>query len=76
VGVLVDKILVARTLHYRNQAFISRFVSYFDGEKDPRNLMIVFSLLRVPASEWDVSSHAQVSDISMPARVRSGCDAR
>jgi DNA repair/transcription protein MET18/MMS19 len=36
-----------------------RFISYFDGEKDPRNLMVIFSILQVPATEWDVSANAQ-----------------
>ena len=30
------------------------------GEKDPRNLMIIFSILRVIMVEWDVSEHAEV----------------
>lgn len=30
------------------------------GEKDPRNLMIIFSILRVIMVEWDISSHAEV----------------
>lgn len=30
------------------------------GEKDPRNLMIVFSMLRVLIVEWDISSHVEV----------------
>lgn len=30
------------------------------GEKDPRNLMIVFSILRVIMVEWDISGHAEV----------------
>ena len=30
------------------------------GEKDPRNLMIVFSVLKVVMVEWDISGHAQV----------------
>ncbi|KAI9657606.1 MAG: hypothetical protein M1821_002782 [Bathelium mastoideum] len=36
-----------------------KMVFYFDGEKDPRNLMIVFSVLLVPMTEWDVSVNAQ-----------------
>ncbi|KAK5171553.1 hypothetical protein LTR04_001809 [Oleoguttula sp. CCFEE 6159] len=48
-----------QNLHSGEGGFMSRFVSYFDGEKDPRNLMIVFSILRVPMAEWDVSSDAQ-----------------
>jgi len=38
-----------------------RFIAFFDGEKDPRNLMIVFSILNVPMVEWDVSADAQVT---------------
>ena len=29
------------------------------GEKDPRNLMLVFSMLRVIILEWDISKHAE-----------------
>ncbi len=29
------------------------------GEKDPRNLMLIFSMLRVFMVEWDISNHAQ-----------------
>ena len=35
------------------------------NEKDPRNLMVVFSILKVVMVEWDISAHAEVSpDIS------------
>ena len=30
------------------------------GEKDPRNLMIVFSILKVVMVEWEISGHAEV----------------
>lgn len=30
------------------------------GEKDPRNLMVIFSILKVIMIEWDVSHHAEV----------------
>ena len=30
------------------------------GEKDPRNLMIIFSMLRVIMIEWDISNHAEM----------------
>ena len=30
------------------------------GEKDPRNLMIVFSVLKVIMIEWDIVAHAEV----------------
>ncbi|RMZ86901.1 hypothetical protein DV736_g5870, partial [Chaetothyriales sp. CBS 134916] len=31
-----------------------------NGEKDPRNLMLVFSMLRVLIVEWDISRHVEV----------------
>ena len=30
------------------------------GEKDPRNLMYIFSIFRVVMMEWDISAHAEV----------------
>ena len=30
------------------------------GEKDPRNLMVIFSILRVVMVEWDISGYAEV----------------
>ena len=47
-------------MHAENGKFLSRFITYFDGEKDPRNLMVVFSILRVVMTEWDISSCIQV----------------
>lgn len=34
------------------------------GEKDPRNLMIVFSILKVLIIEWDVVGHAEVCSVT------------
>jgi DNA repair/transcription protein MET18/MMS19 len=34
------------------------------GEKDPRNLMLVFSVLNVLMVEWDVTHHVEVSRTS------------
>ncbi|KAI4289605.1 MAG: hypothetical protein L6R35_001139 [Caloplaca aegaea] len=36
------------------------------GEKDPRSLMIIFSILRVIMVEWDLGSHAEAND---PSRI-------
>lgn len=33
------------------------------GEKDPRNLMVVFSILKVVMVEWDISNHAEVPSL-------------
>lgn len=35
-------------------------VDVMTGEKDPRNLMLVFSILKVVMMEWDVSSHIEM----------------
>ncbi|TKA29374.1 hypothetical protein B0A54_16882 [Friedmanniomyces endolithicus] len=48
-----------RKLHDDDQEFMAGFISYWEGEKDPRNLMIIFSLLQVPMIEWDIHAHAQ-----------------
>ena len=48
-----------KDLHDAGPEFMSKFVFFFDGEKDPRNLMIVFSVLHVPMTEWDISASAQ-----------------
>ncbi|KAF1936874.1 ARM repeat-containing protein [Clathrospora elynae] len=48
-----------RTHHESTPDFMARFISYFDGEKDPRNLMVVFSILRVPMTEWSIGADAQ-----------------
>jgi DNA repair/transcription protein MET18/MMS19 len=45
--------------HESRPDFLSRFIAYFDGEKDPRNLMVVFSILRVPMTEWNIGADAQ-----------------
>ena len=31
----------------------------FSGEKDPRNLMVIFSILRAIMVEWDISNHVE-----------------
>ena len=46
-------------LHDADPEFNSKFIAFFDGEKDPRNLMIVFSILQVPMTEWNVRASAQ-----------------
>ena len=35
-------------------------IDLVSGEKDPRNLMIIFSILRVIMVEWDMNGHAEV----------------
>lgn len=35
-------------------------VDLMTGEKDPRNLMLVFSILKVVMVEWDIENHTEV----------------
>ncbi|KAF1959225.1 ARM repeat-containing protein [Byssothecium circinans] len=61
---LVDLLLAKyrdalQALHERTPDFLSQFILYFDGEKDPRNLMMVFSILKVPMTEWSIGADAQ-----------------
>jgi DNA repair/transcription protein MET18/MMS19 len=35
-------------------------VDVMTGEKDPRNLLTVFSILRVIMVEWDITNHVEV----------------
>lgn len=35
-------------------------VNLVAGEKDPRNLMLIFSMLRVVMVEWDISAHVEL----------------
>ncbi|KAF2724408.1 ARM repeat-containing protein [Polychaeton citri CBS 116435] len=60
VNVLMAKYRTAiKQIHQDDHEFMPSFITYFDGEKDPRNLMIVFSVLQVPMTEWDIRATAQ-----------------
>lgn len=39
------------------------------GDKDPRNLMVIFSILKVVMVEWDISGHAEVCLISVDCEI-------
>jgi DNA repair/transcription protein MET18/MMS19 len=41
--------------------FLNSFTKMVDGEKDPRNLMLLFSLEKVILLEFDVKEHIEVS---------------
>lgn len=50
---LIDRLVAKyrtaiRELHEQDPMLLPNFIAFFEGEKDPRNLMIVFSLLQVP----------------------------
>ncbi|EFR02147.1 hypothetical protein MGYG_05149 [Nannizzia gypsea CBS 118893] len=42
-----------------NDESLIGIVDLVSGERDPRNLMIVFSILKVLMMEWDISGHTQ-----------------
>lgn len=44
-------------------------IDLISGEKDPRNLMIIFSILRVVMVEWDISRHAEVLKLLCAMRI-------
>lgn len=58
--VLLSKYRTAlKEIHDSDAEFMPKFISFFEGEKDPRNLMMIFSLLQVPMTEWDIRANAQ-----------------
>ena len=56
-----DLLKALKQMHETSKDFLGRLVSYLDSEKDPRNLMVIFSWYNALAIEWDVLSEAQVS---------------
>ena len=38
-------------------------VDLMTGEKDPRNLMMVFSIMKVVMMEWDITNHVEVRSL-------------
>ncbi|KAF9894385.1 hypothetical protein FE257_007888 [Aspergillus nanangensis] len=47
-------------LHGMGDNSLTGIVDLMTGEKDPRNLMMVFSILKVVMVEWDVSNHVEL----------------
>ena len=41
--------------------FLSGYIALAEGEKDPRNLMVAFTIVRVLIIEFDISEHVEVS---------------
>jgi len=57
MGELLTLYVVLKRL---SDPFIDGFIELVGGEKDPRNLMIVFSLLKVIIIEFDTERHTEV----------------
>ena len=51
--------LAVKILPDGDHDFVASFISYFEGEKDPRNLRIAFSILQVPMTEWELGPNSQ-----------------
>lgn len=41
-------------------AFVAKYCQIADGEKDPRNLLLAFSIARVILVEFDIERHVEV----------------
>ena len=61
LGLLNDLMSKRRdTLKVMGDEAVVGITDLVSGEKDPRNLMVIFSILRVVMVEWDISRHAEV----------------
>lgn len=47
------------------EEFIVGVTDLVSGEKDPRNLMIIFSVLKAVMIEWDISNHVEVGQLTV-----------
>ncbi|KAL4890612.1 putative DNA repair/transcription protein [Aspergillus ambiguus] len=47
-------------LHEMGDDSLVGIVDLMTGEKDPRNLMLVFSILKVVMMEWDITNHTEL----------------
>ena len=48
-------------LRENNDEFLNGYIALVDGEKDPRNLMVAFSMDRVLCIEFDISKYVEGS---------------
>lgn len=55
-----SEVLTTAALHEMGDESLVGIVDLMTGEKDPRNLMVVFSILKVVMVEWDISNHVEV----------------
>lgn len=47
-------------LKQAEQDFVIGFIQAMDGEKDPRNLLLAFSLVKLIIQEFDISKRVEV----------------
>lgn len=53
------------------EEFVVGVTDLVSGEKDPRNLMVIFSVLKAVMIEWNISNHAEVCPLYLPRRMTS-----
>ncbi|CAG8605299.1 8685_t:CDS:10, partial [Gigaspora rosea] len=46
--------------HLHGPEFVAGYIQSMDGEKDPRNLLLAFSSIKLIIQEFDISSHVEV----------------
>lgn len=52
---------ISLALKGMGSAFVTGYIKLAEGEKDPRNLVISFAIVRVLLIEFDVTPHIEVS---------------
>lgn len=52
---------LSQALQENNDEFLTGYIALVDGEKDPRNLLIAFSMDRVLCIEFDISKCVEES---------------
>lgn len=53
-------LIVIVALKAINNEFVYGFTQAMDGEKDPRNLMCAFKLIKIIIDEFDIATHVEV----------------
>ena len=51
--------LTSLVLHDMRDESLIGIADLVSGEKDPRNLMLIFSMLKVIMVEWDIAKHVE-----------------
>lgn len=58
---LISRLQSILALKSLGKQFLSGYIALAEGEKDPRNLMVAFTVVRVLLIEFDISEHVEVS---------------
>lgn len=60
---VIDQLIerYASALRSINNEFVFGFTQILDGEKDPRNLMLAFKIVKNIVDQFDISTHVEVT---------------